>query len=196
MQNVAKYPALMSIMVLLSVGVMRGRDDLVAPILLKPRLKVTNYEDEQAAAVAAHPWRVFDGKAADALPRWGKNMTVFYAESHLMRADLDDVLAVYESDADRRASAMGMAEYLMGFAQLTQKHQVPFMGEGVLRGRHIEGPLVVASEVRARVVHGRGNLVADLFGGDTDAAVAALDLLDAENRSLDATQGVVVTTSC
>ncbi len=145
-----------------------------------PRLKVVNYQEPQTAVHIAHPWRIFGSGAADQLPRWGKNMMVYHAESHLMRSDLDDVVTVYEPDPDRRAAAFDVAEYLMGLASFTEKNQLLFVGEAALRGRYLDGPLPSAAAVRARIEDGQGNLLTDLFAGDAAAAVVALDLLDKE----------------
>jgi hypothetical protein len=180
MWNLTQYPTLLAVMTMLTVGSLLDRDDLVAPILLRPRLKVVNYQEPQTAVHIAHPWRIFGSRAADQLPRWGKNMMVYHAESHLMRSDLDDVVAVYEPDPDRRAAAFDVAEYLMGLASSTEKNQVPFVGEAALRGRYLDGPLPSAAAVRARIEDGQGNLLTDLFAGDAAAAVVALDLLDKE----------------
>ncbi len=54
-------------------------------------------QEEESAAYIAHPWRVFDNDAANALPRWN-NVKFYFAPSHLIRAEIDDVIAVYEPD--------------------------------------------------------------------------------------------------
>lgn len=178
--NLTQYPTLLAIMTMLTVSSLLDEDDLVASILLRPQLKAANSQNRQTAVHITHPYRVFDDNAADQLPRWGKNMMVYHPESHLMRADLDEVVAVYETDPDRRAAAFDVAEYLMGLTSLTEEYETPFVGEAALRGRHLDGPLPSAIEVRARVEDGRGSIVTDVFAGDTAAAVVALDLLDKE----------------
>ena len=69
--NLSQYPTLLAIHVVLAVGALAGRDDLVGPVLARPSLKLSTMQTEESAAYVAHPWRVFENDAANALPRFG-----------------------------------------------------------------------------------------------------------------------------
>ena len=73
-------------------------------------------QTEESAAYVAHPWRVFENDAANALPRW-TGTRFHFAPSHLIRPEIGDVVAVYEPDPERRKVALDRAEYLMGLSQ-------------------------------------------------------------------------------
>ena len=176
--NLSQYPTLLAIYVVLAVGALAGRDDLVGPVLARPSLKLLTMQTEESAAYVAHPWRVFENDAANALPRW-TGTRFHFAPSHLIRPEIDDVVAVYEPDPERRKVALDRAEYLMGLSQAMVR-KVPYTGEYVLRGRYGLLPLPVAIDVRAAVTEGRSTLTQDLFGGDLEVATAALDALDEE----------------
>jgi hypothetical protein len=126
----------------------------------------------------AHPWRVFDNDAANALPRWN-NVKFYFAPSHLIRAEIDDVIAVYEPDPERREVALDRAEYLIGLSQGALR-KATYTGEYILRGRYGVLPLQVAIDVRSAIVEGRSPLTSDVFGGDLEDATTGLDTLDEE----------------
>lgn len=176
--NLRQYPTLLAVHTILAVSALADRYDLVGPILLRPTLKLPTMQETKPAAYIVHPWRVFDSDSANSLPRWSANARRFYfAPSHLIRSELDDVLAVYEPDTDRQTWAIDMAEYLFGLADAAVGDQ-PYVGENVLRGRYHQLPLEVAQVIRDDVTEGRGPLPDDLFGGDVAAALAGLDKID------------------
>ncbi|MEO6700542.1 MAG: hypothetical protein ABI140_18345 [Jatrophihabitantaceae bacterium] len=178
--NLTQYPTLLAVLTILSISSVIERDDLVLPAVIRPRLKLTNQQDEQPPAFVAHPWRVFENDAANALPRWAENKSRWlYPESKLLRTDLDEVIAVFEPDTERRKAAFDRAEYLLGLAQVSSG-DMPFMGEYVLRGLYRDGPLEVAAEGRSRVLEGAGPLLNDLFNGDIEVATTAVDRLEGE----------------
>ena len=177
--NLTQYPALLAIHVVLAVGALAGRaDELVGPVLIRPRLKLATMQEEESAAYVTHPWRVFDNDAANALPRWN-NVKFYFAPSNLIRPEIDDVIALYEPDPERRTVALDRAEYLIGLSQATFR-RVPYTGEYVLRGRYGVLPLKVAADVRLAITEGRSPLTDDVFSGDLEAATAGLDTLDQE----------------
>jgi len=180
--NLMHYPALLGITTLLAVGDLADHAaELVVPVLLRPRGKSPFRDEEQSAEHFVHTVRVFENDTANALPRWNRGPRdgdFFFAASHLIRQELEDVLSVYEPDATRRETAIDHAEYLTALAQQSAGDQ-PCGGEFVLRGRYRQLPLTMAAEIRAAVLEGNSVLLADLFNGDRDTAVSALDAVDA-----------------
>ncbi|SDJ02335.1 SIR2-like domain-containing protein [Frankineae bacterium MT45] len=178
--NLTQYPTLLAVSTVLTVSSVVERSDLVLPAMIRPRLKLIGRQAEQPPAFVAHPWRVFENDAANSLPRWAENKTRWlYPESKLLRGELDDVVAPFEPDIERRKAAFDRAEYLLGLAQVSSG-DTPFMGEYVLRGQYRDGPLEVAVEGRSRVLEDGGPLLVDLFDGDVEIATKALDRLEGE----------------
>lgn len=183
--NLQHYPLLLSVTTMVAAASLSSRDDLLGPVLLNPRFKLSTMAAEEPAAYAIHPWQLFERDEANALPRWHRGPTdgkYYFAGSHLVRVDLDEVLAVYEPDPDRRSQALDRAEYLTALAQVAAGGR-PGMGEFVLRSRHREEPTPVARGVREDLtVNLDSALLRSLFAGDSVKAKSALDQLDEQVR--------------
>lgn len=178
--NLMHYPALLAVTTMTATGSLAGRYDLVGPVLISPRYKLATMNNEEPASHAVHPWRVFENDIANSLPRWNRKPgdgSWLHAASHLVRLELDDVLSVYEPDADQRSKAVDRAEYLIALAQLAAG-DLPGTGEFVLRGRYGALPLLVAQETRTFILEDQSSLLADLFSGDVTRASETLDRFD------------------
>jgi hypothetical protein len=181
-----RYPALLVATTMLAAGSLAEHHDIVGAILIRPRCRVLEDNSEVAAAVGIHSGRVIDDATANALPRWnrkpGEGKFTFPA-SHLVRSDLDDVLAVYEPRFDRREQAMDHAEYLIALAQLSVPRNIPCMGEFVIRWRYGQTLPPFAQSVREAVLGRDSALMMSLFDGDVDRATRSLDELDVASKA-------------
>lgn len=174
--DLSEYPCLLASYSLLACRALTDKYDLAGPVLRTPRIFRPTMYKERTAAYLVHPWHVFSNNFANKLPRWGGKQYHFPA-SKLLRADLDDVLSVYEPDVARRTEAIDMAEYLNGLACIADGDSA-YYGENALRGRNGQLPLAAAKAIRAGLGGTARVLVDDLFAGDEGAAVTALDRLD------------------
>ena len=172
------YPALLAVTTLLGAGALAGREDLAGPVLLKPLLRRPTMSEDQSACQILNHYVVFHDDNINLLPRLvlpGQRWT--YPASHLLRADLDDVLATLDPDNARRSTALSEAEYLFGLAQIAVGDRA-CPAEFVLPLRHTAGPLPISNRLRATAVQPSAPLVQDMFAGDAGRAVKALDELD------------------
>lgn len=172
------YPALLAVTTLLGAGALAGREDLAGPVLLKPLLRRPTMSEDQSACQILNHYVVFHDDNINLLPRLvlpGQQWR--YPASHLLRADLDDVLATLDPDNARRSTALSEAEYLFGLAQIAVGDRA-CPADFVLPLRYTAGPLPISNRLRATAVQPSAPLVQDMFAGDAGRAVKALDELD------------------
>jgi hypothetical protein len=101
---VRHYPALLTLRAVGLAALHAGRDDVLLRLLLEPKYRDRQRTRDPIPAVQAlHDRRVLDDNLVRAMPRWGDQRPL-YPASHLLRADLRDVLRPFvPDDADYKA---------------------------------------------------------------------------------------------
>lgn len=108
------YPALLALRAAGVVAVHAGFDDVLLRLLTEPVYRDRNANNASIPAVhALHDLKVLDPDVVNGLPRWGGQRWL-YPQSHLVRADLREVLRPWLPHDDDYRQAFNAYEYRTG----------------------------------------------------------------------------------
>jgi hypothetical protein len=170
-----RYPALLALRAAGVASLVVGRDDVLFQLLTEPTWRDPLTRDLLPAAVALREYTVASAEVVNAFPRWSGQRWL-YPPSHLLRADLREVLRPILSDDDDYRWANDRYEYRValtqyqleprpgGYARCTPGE---FIGTSPFGGRQWAGGQLLA-ETDFRAVAGQAG--DDWPGGQSSAA--------------------------
>lgn len=147
------YPALLSLWVSGVACVLSRKEELLARLFAITSKPWIGDREPVPAAYALHPVRILEENLLNGIGRWGQTRWI-YPQSHLLREEAREPLAVVEPNDALYADACDRLEYLASLALMTERLELrrypwwgEFMGEQRWRSGDFDLGAQIASEI-------------------------------------------------